>query len=302
MAVIVGIVLSALVGLVLGMLGGGGSILTVPLLVYVVGLGPHEAIATSLLLVAATSVTALVAHARAGRVRWRHGLVFGLSCMGGAYATGRLAALVPGTLLLAAFGATMLASAFAMMRDRSARSRPAAAPVAAAPLAPSRVVAQGVAIGALTGLVGAGGGFLVVPALVLLGRLGMREAVGTSLLVVAMNALGGLAGHLGATAIDPSLAAAMTLAAVLGSLGGAALGGRVPEATLRRGFGVLVLLVAAFVLCTEVPRVLGHEVSMARDWLAITLAVALAGLAAAIVLLRAHRAGARLARSRDART
>uniref|UniRef100_UPI00064C24DB sulfite exporter TauE/SafE family protein n=1 Tax=Nocardiopsis sp. RV163 TaxID=1661388 RepID=UPI00064C24DB len=193
--------LAAVVGLALGLLGGGGSILMVPLLTYAVGMDPKEAIAASLFVVGLTSLVGALAHARAGNVRWRTGLVFGTAGMAGAFVGGVVGAHVPGALLMTAFALMMVATALAMLRGGSAtpgRRSAAAAP----PL--GRVVLDGVVIGAVTGLVGAGGGFLVVPALVLLGGLAMPAAVGTSLLVIGMKSFAGLAGYL--TAVSPDWA------------------------------------------------------------------------------------------------
>jgi uncharacterized protein len=259
----VGLALAILIGVSLGLLGGGGSILTLPILVYVLHLGTHEAIATSLLVVGATSLAALVPHARGGRVRWRTGLLFGATSMVGAYAAGRVAHFVPGVVLLLAFGAMMLATAVAMMRKGKS---PPAASAGPQKLPVLKIVLEGLGVGAVTGLVGAGGGFLVVPALVLLGGLSMKEAVGTSLLVIAMKSSAGFAGYLGSTAIDFELAAMVTAAAVVGSFGGAALAARVRQDVLRRGFAWFVLVMAVFLLSQEIPRALGVEVELARHW------------------------------------
>lgn len=246
--------LAALVGVVLGLLGGGGSILMVPLLTLVAGLAPKEAIATSLLVVGVTSLAALVPHARAGRVRWRTGVTFGLAAMVGAYAGGRLAAFIPGRVLLAGFALLMLATAIAMIRGRrGGREQPddtSAVPVPArsAVRTTGRYVLQGVAVGLVTGTVGAGGGFLVVPALVLLGGLSMTAAVATSLLVIAMNGAAGLAGHLASTALDWPFALSVTALAVVGAVAGGLFAGRVPQATLRTAFGWFVLAMGALVL------------------------------------------------------
>ncbi len=243
------VALAGLIGLSLGLLGGGGSILAVPLLVYVAGLPAKEAIATSLLVVGTTSAIAVVPHARAGRVRWRTGLIFGLAGMTGAYAGGRLAAYIPAGMLLAAFALMMLATAAAMIRGRRARTFtpvPDELPV-------PRVIADGIAVGLITGLVGAGGGFLVVPALVLLGGLPMPAAVGTSLVVIAMNSVAGFLGHLQDVHIDWSLAAAVTASAVLGSLAGGRLSGRIREDVLRRSFGWFVLAMGIVVLAQQLP-------------------------------------------------
>lgn len=245
------LLLAVAVGVSLGLLGGGGSILAVPLLVYVAGLDSKEAIATSLLVVGVTSLAALVPHARAGRVRWRTGLVFGVAAMVGAYAGGRLAEFVPGTVLLIAFSLMMLATAVAMIRGRrEVKEREGGMRV-------GLVLAEGGVVGLVTGMVGAGGGFLVVPALVLLGGLPMSAAVGTSLLVIAMKSFAGLGGYLASVQIDWGLAAAVTGAAVIGSLVGGTITGRITADTLRRGFGWFVVVMGVFVLAQQAGSVLG---------------------------------------------
>ncbi|MFE6063110.1 sulfite exporter TauE/SafE family protein [Streptomyces sp. NPDC056431] len=252
---------SLLIGVSLGVLGGGGSILTVPILVYLAGQGTKEAIATSLFVVGVTSLAALVPHARARRVRWRTGLLFGAFSMAGAYGGGRLAEYVPGTVLLVGFALMMPATAVAMLRgprhgrepdrpasDRHGRARPEKGGPALVGIA-----AKGLAVGAVTGLVGSGGGFLVVPALAILGGLPMGLAVGTSLLVIAMNSFAGLAGHLTGVTIDWGLALTVTAAAVIGSTVGARLAGRIPQDALRAAFGWFVVFMAVLVLAQQLP-------------------------------------------------
>ncbi|PRY30704.1 sulfite exporter TauE/SafE family protein [Pseudosporangium ferrugineum] len=243
------IVLAVGIGVSLGLLGGGGSILAVPLLVYVAGLPAKEAIATSLLVVGATSLVGVLPHARAHRVRRRTGLIFGLAGMTGAYAGGRLAAHIPGTVLLAGFALMMLATSIAMIRGR--RPKPGRTVPHELPIV--HVIADGVVVGLVTGLVGAGGGFLVVPALALLGGLPMPVAVGTSLLVIAMKSFAGLAGYLSTVHINWPLAAAVTAAAILGSLAGGRLAGRIPEQLLRKSFGWFVAAMGVFVLAQQLP-------------------------------------------------
>ena len=239
---------AVLVGIALGVLGGGGSILTVPILVYLAGLDAKHAIAMSLFVVGVTSALGAIPHARAGRVRWRTGLLFGATAMAGAYGGGRLAEFVPGTWLLIGFGAMMLATAIAMLREpgpRTAREHKE--------LPVLLVVAEGLVVGAVTGLVGAGGGFLVVPALALLGGLPMGIAVGTSLVVIAMKSFAALAGYLSTVHIDWPLAIAVTAAAVAGGVLGGRLAGRVPDRVLRQGFGWFVVVMGAFVLSRQLP-------------------------------------------------
>lgn len=245
--------LAAFVGVALGLLGGGGSILTVPLLAYVAGMDAKQAIATSLLVVGVTSAIGAISHARAGRVQWRTGLIFGAAGMAGAYPGGVLARFIPGTVLLVGFAAMMIATAVAMLRGRGA----AQAVDHTGRRRLFTVVGAGLGVGVATGVLGAGGGFLVVPALALLGGLPMTAAVGTSLVVIAMNALAGLLGHLSSVHIDGTLALGFTVAAVLGALIGARLTAVIDPDLLRRGFGWFVLLMASVILAQEIHPLVG---------------------------------------------
>lgn len=249
--------LAVFVGISLGLLGGGGSILTVPLLAYVAGLDAQHAIATSLLVVGVTSAVGAITHARAGRVRWKIAAIFGAAAMAGAYGGGRLAHLIPGNILLIAFSVIMIAAAVAMLRGRRDL-----ADESAGPLPVAKIILQGAVVGTISGLVGAGGGFLLVPALALLGGLPMPAAVGTSLVVISMQSFAGLAGHLSTEAIDWKLAGMVTAAAVVGSIIGGLLTSRVDPAVLRKAFGWFVLAMAAFVLAEE-----------ANVWLGVAVAI-----------------------------
>lgn len=145
--------LAVFVGIALGLLGGGGSILTVPLLAYVAGMDAKQAIATSLLVVGVTSAIGAVSHARAGRVQWRTGLIFGAAGMAGAYAGGLLARFIPGTVLLIGFALMMIATAVAMLRGRKNVQQAHDSQRLPVP----KILAEGLAVGLVTGLVGAGG-------------------------------------------------------------------------------------------------------------------------------------------------
>lgn len=248
------VALAVLVGVTLGLLGGGGSILTVPLLAYVAGMDAKEAIATSLLVVGVTSAVGAISHARAGRVQWRTGILFGIAGMVGAYAGGLLARFIPGNILLLAFAAMMIATAVAMLRGRK---NPAASEDGAPGMPVGKILLDGVVVGLVTGLVGAGGGFLVVPALALLGGLPMPVAVGTSLIVIAMKSFAGLGGYLSTVQIDWRLAAMVTGAAVVGSLIGGRLTSMVDPDTLRKGFGWFVLLMSSIILAQEIHPAVG---------------------------------------------
>ncbi|HEU5155897.1 MAG TPA: sulfite exporter TauE/SafE family protein [Streptosporangiaceae bacterium] len=261
------------VGIALGLLGGGGSILTVPLLVYVAGVAPKPAIAMSLFVVGATALAGVLPHARAGRVNWRTALLFGGAGMTGAYAGGRLAAYIPAAVLLAAFAVMMAATAAAMLRRRT---EPAHAP-ARRPV--YRILAEGAVVGLVTGLVGAGGGFLVVPALVLLGGLSMPVAVGTSLMVIALKSFAGLAGYLHSVDLDWPLTLAVTAAAVVGGVAGSRLTGRIDPVRLRRAFGWSVVVMAGFVLIEQAPAALRHALfATPAGWTALAVIAMVIGL------------------------
>ena len=239
--------LSLVIGVVLGMLGGGGAILTLPMLVYVVGLEPRAAIASSLFVVGTTSLAGLAIHARAGNVRWKVGAMFGATAMVGAYAGGRLAHLVPSTVLLVLFGLVMVISATSMLKERGAE---AGVP---RPLRLGRVLGLGGAVGVLSGLVGAGGGFLIVPALTLFGGLAMREAIGTSLLVIAMQSVAGFAGHVAHVELPWTLVLVIAAMSFVGSMLGATFGAKVEARTLRHAFAWLVIAMGLLMFAKQLP-------------------------------------------------
>jgi hypothetical protein len=246
-----GLLLALGIGLSLGFFGGGGSILTVPLLVYVFGLPAKQAIASSLLVVASASAFAALQHARAGNLRLRVALVFGTAGMAGAYVGARVAAFVAGEVLLLLFAAMMVLTALAMWRGRAVSAASAVRAVS-----PAKLVLQGLAVGSFTGLVGAGGGFLIVPALVLWAGLPMPSAVGTSLLVIVLNSLASFAGYAAHVRVEPGLVATVALCAIAGSFAGARLTRLVPPTSLRRYFAVFVMVTAASVLVREASLVL----------------------------------------------
>ena len=242
--------LASLMGLSLGLLGGGGSILAVPLLHYVGGLGAREAIAGSLLVVGATSAACALEHARAGFVDLRTGLLFGVVAMAGAYVGGRLAQFVPAQALLLLFVAVMVTAGLAMLRRRS-RGATSEANSRRSGGWKARIALQGLAVGLLTGLVGAGGGFLIVPALVLLGGLEMRVAVGTSSLVIALNAGAGFMGHMGRVTLDRPLLGWVLVSSLVGALAGTTLAHRMDAVRLKVVFGSFVLVVAGLIAYRE---------------------------------------------------
>jgi len=242
-----GILLSLLIGVSLGFFGGGGSILTVPLLVYVFGLSPKEAIASSLLIVTLASVSGAAQHARAGNLRLRTGLVFGCAGMLGAYLGARAGAFVDGGVLILLFASMMIITALAMWRGRAS---PAAVREPGSQ-ATAKLVIQGIAVGLFTGLVGAGGGFLIVPALVLWAGLPMSAAVGTSLFVVVMKSLAAFLGYASHVSIDYPLVLMVGGCGILGSFAGTALSHVVPPEKLRKTFAGFVFTMATLILVRE---------------------------------------------------
>jgi len=235
------------IGLSLGMLGGGGSILTVPALVYLVGQPPSAAVATSLAIVGANSVLGASFHRAQGTLNWRVAVLFGGAGMAAAYLAAGLSRVFSPAGLLVTFAVLMLVISGLMLSPwQLRRAEPAATNWAV-------VLVSGAGVGLLTGLLGVGGGFLIVPVLVMLVGLPMAQAVGTSLMVIAMNSLAGLLGHLGG-AFDPALTTVFVAAGLAGTFTGTRLAGRLPAEQLRKGFAVLVGALALFLLYDNLPQ------------------------------------------------
>lgn len=272
----IALLLFVVMGVSLGLLGGGGSILSLPILLYLLHVPTKAALATSLLVVASTSLLAMLLHARAGNVFWRVGLLFSGFAMVGAWAAGFVAAWLPSWLLLALFTALMLVTGLAMLRPRSkGDAQEEAKPVQIRlPL----VAAEGLLVGAATGLVGAGGGFLVVPALVLLAGLPMIHAIGTSLLVITLKSFAGFAGYAAHVQLDMQLTAAVIAASLVGTVFGVALSRRFDSGRLRKGFAWFVLVMGAFMLYQQAgPMVV--DFGLPSSGFAVLLAVGLLGIA-----------------------
>ena len=247
----IGIALGYLMGLSLGLLGGGGSILTVPIFVYAFGLAPKPAIAMSLAVVGTTSLVGAVRHGGAGNVNLKVAVTFGPIAMAGSYLAARLSTLVSGRMQLTLFAVVMFVAAILMYRNPqpAAISDGLEGDVHPAPRRALWLIGlQGLSVGALTGLVGVGGGFLIVPALVLFVGLPMKMAVGTSLVIIALNAASGFYGYLGQTKILWGLMGVFTSIAIAGIITGAYLVRFVSQQALRRAFAVFVLLMSLFIL------------------------------------------------------
>lgn len=248
---VLGLFLALVVGFVLGLLGGGGSILALPIFLYVFLVPVKPAIAMSLVVVGMSALVGFVSHWRQGTVALRIALPFGAFAMVGAYATARVAHRVPAQVQLGLFGAFAFTAAVLMLRD-SLRSggagadefpNPAATPAATFNAA---LAVQALAVGTLTSLIGAGGGFVIVPALVLLARVPVRKAVGSSLLIIAMNAMSGFVGYIGQVPIAWRLVGSFTGVAAVGAIAGTRLVPHVPQARIKQGFAVMILALGAY--------------------------------------------------------
>ena len=239
------------IGLSLGLLGGGGSILTVPALVYFIGQTPHAAVTTSLAIVGANSLMGASFHRAEGTLDWTVALVFGGAGMLVAYFASGISKMLPPAVLLIAFALLMLVIGIVMLVRRKSVD---IAPRAARPL--WVVLASGAGVGLLTGVLGVGGGFLIVPALVMLVGLPMQAAVGTSLIVIAMNSLAGLAGHLSAEPFNIVLTLVFTLAGLAGTFAGAQLSKRLPAQKLQKAFAWFVIALAIFLLVDNLTKFL----------------------------------------------
>ena len=256
MSLAVAVALGLLIGLTLGALGGGGSVLTVPALVYLLGESVHSATTASLVIVGSTAAAALVGHARAGRVRWRAGLAFGAAGVGASVLGTELNARVDPDVLLACFAAVMLVAAAGLLGQArgeadDATSGPRTAVLTATRSLTStalRVAVAGAAVGFLTGFLGVGGGFVIVPALVLTLRFDVPAAVGTSLLVLSLNSGVALLARGGQESFHWAVVVPFTLAAIAGSVAGMRVADRLSGPQLSRALAILLLIVAGYVM------------------------------------------------------
>ncbi|TFV66943.1 UNVERIFIED_ORG: sulfite exporter TauE/SafE family protein [Bacillus sp. AZ43] len=241
----IGLVIGALVGL----LGGGGSILAVPALVYLAGQGLPQAVATSLLVVGITAVVAVLPRLRRRQVAWRIALLFGAAGAATAFAGAAVNRALPEAVTLALFAALMIAAGVRMLQEKPATGT--ACTVESGRVnwrrCLPRTLAGGLVVGFLTGLLGVGGGFLIIPVLVLALGLPMPTAVGTSLVVMTINSAAGFAAHIGEVSLDIPITAAFTAAAVVAASVSGRLGARTGAGRLRRWFAWLVLAVAALI-------------------------------------------------------
>lgn len=246
------------IGLSLGLLGSGGSILTVPVLVYLVGQDEKVAIAGSLFVVGSIALAGGLQFLRAGFIQWRSVVMFGIPGMLGTYLGAMLAAYVSGVMQLALFALVMLAASWLMLRPidlahAQRRQR-----------ADWKIMGDGLVVGVITGLVGVGGGFLIVPALVLLGGLSMHQAVATSLVVIALKSYSGFWKYLDvlesqSLELDWNTLLIVTALGIAGSIAGSKLARRLPQDKLKQWFGYFLIVMGIYILARSAPAALGFS-------------------------------------------
>lgn len=246
-----------IVGLTLGMLGSGGSAITVPVLIYIVGHGTKEAITESMAIVGLISLAAALPYARSHQVDWRTALFFGLPGVLGTLLGAWLGGLSPDALQLVVFGIVLLLAAGVMfIQPHSAKSHTHVASSEQKGTAVLKIGIEGTTVGIVTGFVGVGGGFLIVPALVLLGKLPMRRAIGTSLVIIAAKAALGFAKY-ELHILDNNLTAdfgtvlAFVVLGIFGSVIGRSINVRMNQQTLHRAFASFLILLGGFVIVNE---------------------------------------------------
>jgi len=246
------------IGISLGLLGSGGSILTVPVLVYLVGQDEKVAIAGSLFIVGSIALAGSLQFVRAGFINWRTVAIFGLPGMAGTYLGAAIAAYVSGLTQLALFAVVMLLASYLMLRPIRLTD------AGHAPRAFWKIAGDGLVVGIITGLVGVGGGFLIVPALVLLGGLSMHHAVATSLVIIALKSFSGFYKYLDVLDeqglnLDWPVLGLVTVLGIAGSVVGSRLARKVPQDRLKRWFGYFLIVMGIYILARSLPGALGLQ-------------------------------------------
>lgn len=242
------------IGLSLGLLGSGGSIVTVPVLIYLFGQDEKVAIAGSLGIVGTIALAGAMPYIRSGLVDWRNVLLFGIPGMIGTYLGAWSATLVPGIVQLILFALVMLVASYFMLIPMQLTTS------GHAPRVAWKIGIDGLLVGVLTGLVGVGGGFMIVPALVLLGGLSMHKAIATSLVIIALKSYSGFWKYLDVLekqdlSLDWQILGIVTVLGIAGSLVGNQISTRIPQAKLKRFFGLFLIVMAAYILYRSLPDV-----------------------------------------------
>ena len=258
---IIGYLASLIIGLSLGLIGGGGSILTVPVLVYLFGIDPVLATAYSLFIVGSTSLVGALPKYKNGEINIKTAIIFGIPSILAVYATRAfIVPAIPSTiinlgswtltkplLMMMIFAVLMVFASVSKIRSKDNKKQDQGPQVFNYPM----ILLEGAIVGILTGLVGAGGGFLIIPALVLFSKLPMKQAIGTSLLIIAAKSLVGFTGDLGKQTMDWTLLLSVTALAIIGIFIGNALGKKVSAESLKKGFGWFVLIMGIYIIIKE---------------------------------------------------
>ncbi|MGM3307333.1 sulfite exporter TauE/SafE family protein [Anabaena sp. WFMT] len=255
---ILGHLLASGIGISLGLIGGGGSVLALPILVYVMGVPTKSAIAMTLVIVGIVSLIGIIPHWKKGNINYKKAYIFGSATMLGAFIGAKIAALpfITDSLQMLLFAIMMLLAAGLMIQRSSQKAANKSPEEPDLELYPPPIckycwlwlLTEGLGVGILTGLVGVGGGFAIVPALVILGKTPMKEAIGTSLLILVANSVAGFLGYLGQVELDWQLIGTFIVAASLGSFLGAYLSQFIDGKKLQKYFGYFLIAVATFVL------------------------------------------------------
>jgi len=259
--IIAGYFASLLIGVSLGLIGGGGSILTVPVLVFLFGVDPVLATAYSLFIVGATSLVGAFPKYRNNEINIKTAVIFGIPSIAAVYATRAYVVpaipaevfsigsfiLTKSVLMMMLFAVLMVFASVSMIRSKPAAQQEEGEQVFNYPM----ILMEGAIVGILTGLVGAGGGFLIIPALVLFSKLPMKQAIGTSLLIIAAKSLIGFTGDLGKQNMDWNLLLSVTALAIVGIFVGNALGKKVSAESLKKGFGWFVMIMGIYIIIKE---------------------------------------------------
>lgn len=260
---VIGYIASLVIGISLGLIGGGGSILTVPVLVYLFRVSPVMATAYSLFIVGSTSLVGAFPKYKEGLVNLKTAAIFGVPSIAAVFATRKyIVPLIPeelfsvggiaitkDILLMLLFAVLMVVASVSMIRNKNKKTEEEAPHEQSFnyPL----IFLEGIIVGALTGLVGAGGGFLIIPALVLLSKLPMKQAIGTSLLIIAAKSLIGFTGDLGNTEMDWTLLLSVTALAIVGIFIGNWMSHKIESHKLKKGFGWFVLVMGVYIIVKE---------------------------------------------------
>jgi uncharacterized membrane protein YfcA len=253
--------LAVIIGLSLGLMGGGGSILTVPVLVYALKMDPKTAIALSLAIVGATSLIGSISHFRAKNINVRVALVFGPIAMIGTFLGAKISVFMSGTTQLILFAIIMLVASIFMFKGRAQSTDENQSINLNYPL----ILAEGLFVGVLTGLVGVGGGFMIVPALVLLAKIPMKQAIGTSLLIISLKSFAGFMGYVGTVEIPWIFLARFTLFTGIGIIVGTYLVKFVSPAKLKKAFAIFLVIMSFFILYKNKDQLLSTPVTQERE-------------------------------------